>query len=85
MEIAKFLISHFFIAFFWYKYLPLLKGLNFSPEADPQPRKRSNSLPVPKIEVTSHECKDKTGAKDTLPNIDEDRSEALSNISEGER
>ena len=53
-----------------------LKGLNYTPDEDPQPRKRSNSLPVPKIEVTSHEMI-KMDFKEKLPNIEESCGEAL--------
>ena len=62
-----------------------LKGLNFSPDTEPQPRKRSNSLPVPKIEVTSHEAKSQAEPKEKLPNIAEGTVETLTNTTEGER
>ena len=62
-----------------------LKGLNFSPDTEPQPRKRSNSLPVPKIEVTSHEAKSQAETKEKLPNIAEGTVETLTNNTEGER
>ena len=47
-----------------------LKGLNFNPSEEPTPRKRSNSLPVPKIEITSHESS-QSEQPDKLPNITE--------------
>ena len=62
-----------------------LKGLNFSPDTEPQPRKRSNSLPVPKIEVTSHESKNQADVKEKLPDIAEGVVETISNTTEGGR
>ena len=47
-----------------------LKGLNFNPAEEPTPRKRSNSLPVPKIEITSHEAS-QSEQPDKLPHITE--------------
>ena len=47
-----------------------LKGLNFNPGEEPTPRKRSNSLPVPKIEITSHESS-QADQPDKLPHITE--------------
>ena len=44
-------------------------------DSSPQPRKRSNSLPVPKIEVTSHNYDKPTAIINKLPNIIESKSE----------
>ena len=52
-----------------------LKGLNFKPSVEPAPRKRSNSLPVPKIEITSHETS-QPEQHDKLPGIPETRLES---------
>ena len=54
-----------------------LKGLNFNPLVEPVvPRKRSNSLPVPKIEVTSHEAgQGQAEQQDKLADISESKLE----------
>ena len=52
-----------------------LKGLNFKPSVEPAPRKRSNSLPVPKIEITSHETS-QPEHQDKLPDIAESKLES---------
>ena len=54
-----------------------LKGLNYSDEKNHKPRKRSNSLPIPKIEVTEHDVEDKV-VPERLPNILESRKESYS-------
>ena len=61
-----------------------MKGFNYTQDNEPQPRKRSNSLPVPKIEVTVHESnKEKIEQqKEMLPNIIETRVESFGQSSE---
>ena len=69
-------MGKYFVNLMLCEYLRL-KGLNYTQDNDPQPRKRSNSLPVPKIEVTSHDTtKDKTDIKEKLPNILESKAES---------
>ena len=55
--------------------IPRLKGLNYNNETNQKPRKRSNSLPIPKIEVTVHDSNEKTGLE-KLPNIPESKQES---------
>ena len=52
-----------------------LRGLNYNNEINPKPRKRSNSLPIPKIEVTAYDSNGKT-TPEKLPNISESRQES---------
>ena len=55
--------------------LPRLRGLNYNNEHNPKPRKRSNSLPIPKIEVTAYDSNGKT-TPEKLPNISESKQES---------
>ena len=48
-----------------------LKGLSCGIGSDPTPKKRSNSLPIPKIEVTLCDPTDTKTAKEPTSNIDE--------------
>ena len=55
-----------------------LRGLNYNRDNNPKPRKRSNSLPIPKIEVTTYD----TNANNTpekLPHIVESKEESITN------
>ena len=52
-----------------------MRGLNYNSDNNPKPRKRSNSLPIPKIEVTTYD----TNANNTpekLPHILESKEES---------
>ena len=55
--------------------LPRLRGLNYNNEHNPKPRKRSNSLPIPKIEVTAYDSNGKT-TPEKLPNISESKQDS---------
>ena len=52
-----------------------LRGLNYNNEHNPKPRKRSNSLPIPNIEVTAYDSNGKT-SPEKLPDISESKQES---------
>ena len=59
----------------YFHMLLRLRGLNYNNEHNPKPRKRSNSLPIPKIEVTAYDSNGKT-TPEKLPNISESKQES---------
>ena len=49
--------------------------MNYSNENNPKPRKRSNSLPIPKIEVTTYDSNE-NNTTEKLPDISESKHES---------